>query len=196
MRQAIRNRDQEDKRKKKDKESNQETLPRSVRVTTPLWRQEGFIQKQEEKLQRKLEEEKERDVRKSNKTRRKEKPQVDQNRIQLLDGTSIDMSLLPILELSNALSSESHGDQVTYEIVDDEAGIQALDFAIEETLALVQDFGENALCTNNAIATSWGLDCEWRPSRMSGENNPVATLQLSTGSRSFIVDVQLLLQSF
>lgn len=194
MRQAIRNRDQEDKWKKKDKESNQESLPRSVRVTTPLWRQEGFIQKQEEKFQRKLEEEKERDDRISNKTRRKEKPQVDQNRIQLLDGTSIDMSLLPILELSNALSSESQGDQVTYEIVDDEAGTQALDFAIEETLALVQDFGGNALNKNNAIATSWGLDCEWRPSRMSGENNPVATLQLSTGSRSFIVDVQLLLQ--
>ena len=200
MRQAIRSKDQEDKRRKQLKEQMQPSellLPRSVRVTTPIWRQEAYILKQEEKLRNQATEN-ENDTPRGKKQLKKnqntEKNASIINKIQLLDGTEVDMDLLPTLKLSDVLTLGSDGEQTTYELVDDDAGALALDFAVDETLALIEGFGVESMNDNKIVNSCWGLDCEWRPSRMSGEANPVATLQLSSKSRSFVVDTQKLFQ--
>jgi hypothetical protein len=200
MRQAIKRKDQEDKKRKQLKEQIQSSellLPRSVRVTTPIWRQEAYILKQKEKqLNRTSEGESKtsKEMNESKKSQSGEKKASIINKIQLLDGTEIDMDLLPKLKLSDVLASGSDGEQATYEFVDDDAGALALDFAVDETLALIEGLDRESLNDDIITSSCWGLDCEWRPSRMSGEANPVATLQLSSKSRSFVVDTQTLFQ--
>jgi len=83
---------------------------------------------------------------------------------------------------------------VMYELVDDDAGAMVFEFAVDETLHLIKDLDAESLSDDQIVNSSWGLDCEWRPSRMSGEASPVATLQLSSKSRSFVVDTQKLFQ--
>ena len=45
------------------------------------------------------------------------------------------------------------------------------------------------------LSSVWGLDCEWLPGIECGKDNPVAILQLSTTTHSFLVDLQSLCQS-
>ena len=200
MWQAIRSKDMEDRRTKQQEEQtlpSELSLPRSVRVTTPIWMQESYIQKQEEKLRHQPAENESNasdGKKQSNKNRNRENRPSSTNNVQLLDGTEIDMTLLPTLKLSDILASGSDGEQVTYELVDDDLGAMVLDFAVDETLALIKDLDAESLSDDQIVNSSWGLDCEWRPSRMPGEANPVATLQLSSKSRSFVVDTQRLFQ--
>ncbi len=214
------------------------SLPRSVKVTTPIWRQEQWLKKKREKEEQAkakvetdgkdntingvgnktfmVEEDENSPVsesttdndvlftlskngnervstRNNRSGRMNSNPPANKNHVKLLDGTVIDMTLLQTLTLKDALSSNTDGSQVTYELVDDLAGIVALDFAIDETLERTKSDGYERN-DEGMIGVSWGLDCEWRPKRFlsTKEENPVATLQLSSTDRAFVVDIQSL----
>ena len=197
MRQAIRTKDQVEKRKQKLGEQAQLTglsLLRSVRVTTPIWMQEAWLKKQEEKQQNSHLLMEEKSASRKEKTKNKSARVVPNHIVKLDDGTEIDMNSLENLKLEDVLQCASNGEQKTYELVDCDAGILALDFAVEETLDKIEGSDAHNMNDDQIVSSSWGLDCEWRPSFMSGEMNPVATLQLSSSSRSFVIDVQTLCQ--
>jgi len=42
------------------------------------------------------------------------------------------------------------------------------------------------------LRNAWGLDCEWKPGPGCGEDSPVATLQLGTTRKAFLIDLQTL----
>jgi len=48
---------------------------------------------------------------------------------------------------------------------------------------------------NQLICHSWGLDCEWKPSRDRGREYPVSVLQLSSFNQTFLLDLQILCRS-
>ena len=196
LRQAIRNIDQEDKKREQAGDKNEATelsILRSVRVTTPIWRQEAWLKKQSD-LKKNHPDTQENNGPKKEEVSKKASLTIPKNIVQLQDGKEIDMDLLETLNLQDVLTSTSHGEQKTYELVDDDVGILTLQFAIDEILTRLEDTDASNMNDELISETSWGLDCEWRPSKMSGEANPVATLQLSSSSRSFVIDVQTLCQ--
>ena len=112
----------------------------------------------------------------------------------------IDVQDLPDLCLSDLLddssSSESRPEVV---VVDRENHISLLSDEIALTLEKVKrnpSSSEVSQCDLDIqlLQVSWGLDCEWKPSRDRGREYPVATLQLSSFQRTFIVDLQELCQ--
>ena len=190
---------------------NAVSLPRSVRITTALMRQikwhhkEDFgktIIKPTPKVEELVESSNElgnkkidvaavkaQQVKAESKTKQVEYRTVN-TIAKLMDGTELDMTTLNTLYLRDVLSSNNGGTQTTYELIDDEAGILAFQFAVDESISNLSDDENDSAVVNN----SWGLDCEWRPSHVSGEESPVAVLQVSSGSRAFIIDVQTILQ--
>mmetsp|Transcript_1248 Transcript_1248/g.1764 ORF Transcript_1248/g.1764 Transcript_1248/m.1764 type:complete len:925 (+) Transcript_1248:1276-4050(+) len=186
------------------------SLPRSVKVTTPIWRQESWLRKQEEK--RALQENLDASVddnavnpneiskilavtkKDANKDAVQKGAPLCNSCVQLVDGSSINLSSLEYLKLKEALVSKPEGTQITYELVNNLTGILALSFAVEETLEL-SNCGGFDLSDADFVSNAWGLDCEWGNdfTRASGDS-PVATLQLSSGYRSFVVDLQTICQ--
>ena len=71
-------------------------------------------------------------------------------------------------------------------------GLHIFQFAVDESISKLDE--TNCDYDSTILETAWGLDCEWRPSHLSGEENPIAVLQISSGSRAFVIDVQSLLQ--
>ena len=112
---------------------------------------------------------------------------------KLADGTELDISSLPVLLLHDILYSSTDNNQRTYELIDDEAGLLIFQFAVDESISRI-DPDQKEEDDNIIIDASWGLDCEWRPSHVSGEENPVSVLQLSSASRAFVIDLQSLLR--
>uniref|UniRef100_A0A7S3DTI3 3'-5' exonuclease domain-containing protein n=1 Tax=Entomoneis paludosa TaxID=265537 RepID=A0A7S3DTI3_9STRA len=74
--------------------------------------------------------------------------------------------------------------------------IGQLNEEIERTLESVANPDKDSeTCDDSTLVRSaWGLDCEWEPGFDRGKNHPVATLQLSTREKSFLIDVQSLCQ--
>jgi len=200
------------------------SLPRSVRVTTPIWRDESW--------KRKLEQQKRNESTVTtlwNNTKEQlagddVAPTINGNNtnddallnapnneqevthtpqppgvVTALDGEVLHIEKLDNLRIRDILSSNSNGDQHTYELVDSDVGVCVFEYAVEEMIAALDangsDESSHPESDERIIQNSWGLDCEWRPSRLPGEHNPVATLQLSSLTRAFVVDVQALCQT-
>ena len=193
------------------------SLPRCVRVTTPKWREESWIKQQEklkqvtlnttntkEKLfsdsievtrgrEKKLKQDRLNDTEKFVHTKKGNDSYVSQSKtiVTSREGEVINIENLQQLRLEDVLKIRPDGN-TRYELIDCEEGIRAFHATINETRAEIELVPDR---DTSIISTSWGLDCEWRPSRLPGEHNPVATLQLSSSSRSFVIDLQTLCQS-
>jgi hypothetical protein len=104
------------------------------------------------------------------------------------------MDLL-VLDDVIAAAKDSDADNVVF--VDDLISIRDLEKEIDRSIQVVSELKrDKAICLDRLILESaWGLDCEWKPGRNYGSENPVATLQLSTSTRAFLVDVQTLCQA-
>ena len=71
-------------------------------------------------------------------------------------------------------------------VVDNITGLERLLLAVHSSLI------ENV--SGSSLGTLWGLDCEWKPVHMKGGQSPVATLQLSSTTGTFLVDLQTVCQ--
>jgi len=117
--------------------------------------------------------------------------------VTLLSGEDIALENLDVLTLDDILSPCIVDDTCErYEYVENREGILALNSAIEESIKIMNP---DTTISNNStdlltVKTSWGIDCEWEPSRTSVQN-PVATLQLGTSNHAFVVDLQTLCQN-
>jgi len=72
-----------------------------------------------------------------------------------------------------------------------------IDEAIEALKAKSDKSPNKTLPSKDAtlVESSWGLDCEWKPGRECGKDSPVATLQLGTHQKAFLIDVQSICQA-
>uniref|UniRef100_A0A7S2EQ59 3'-5' exonuclease domain-containing protein n=1 Tax=Ditylum brightwellii TaxID=49249 RepID=A0A7S2EQ59_9STRA len=106
-----------------------------------------------------------------------------------------------------------------YELIDDVEGLKSLELEVNLSIQSSsstysnEDYEEDKTAKEAIAATrspsslssllndeqlihnSWGLDCEWKPSRTKGSDNPIATLQLSSNRKAFLVDLQSLCQT-
>jgi len=106
-----------------------------------------------------------------------------------LEGESIEIDRLPTLRLRDVLSYYNIKNYQSYELVNDMDGIRAMRQSICKSVMESNDKEEIS------PTFSWGLDCEWKPTRKSGTDNPVATLQISTIGKAFLVDLQTICQN-
>jgi len=126
-----------------------------------------------------------------------------------LDGDDVDLDDLDVLTLADVLppsnvvdNDDDNGaeDAQRYEYIGSKEDIPALRAAIEESIRTTAEHANGDTTTPSlsndlsTVQTSWGIDCEWEPSRTSNQN-PVATLQLGTSHRAFVVDLQTLCQN-
>jgi 3'-5' exonuclease len=120
----------------------------------------------------------------------------------LLHPTMHPLDPLPRLYLSDLLlDSTTCNDQAFHPTVVDEAALIAvLAMEVSVTLELSnegQHDKETVRLHSDArlVEQSWGLDCEWKPSRDKGRQYAVATLQLCSCKRAFLIDLQVLCQA-
>jgi prolyl-tRNA editing enzyme YbaK/EbsC (Cys-tRNA(Pro) deacylase) len=104
----------------------------------------------------------------------------------------MDVDCLELMYLSSIMES-------AVIVVNSMEGIEELSVAIDLTIAEIERaFGatnSSLWRTESASASiAWGIDCEWLPTSKSGHDNPVATLQLSSASQAFVIDIQTLCQ--
>lgn len=115
--------------------------------------------------------------------------------------TVIDVQDLPQLCLSDLLDCSSSSERQPEAVVVDRENLFSM---LSDEVALTLEKAKRTQTSSEVshgdldiqlLQTSWGLDCEWKPSRDRGREYPVATLQLSSFQRTFIVDLQELCQS-
>ena len=169
-------------------------LPRSIAETTRHWNlppeerdnKSTKGSKKEEKLKRKEEQRKA-----SKRAQTKASTEEDDN---------IDYDALDPLSFESSVFGGNHFSIV----VDNEVGVSELSNTIDECISKAAMAAESArrqgpgtFSDHDVILNSFGLDCEWQPSFKRGYETPVATLQLhhAASNRSFLVDVQCLLQA-
>eukprot|EP00536_Pseudo-nitzschia_multiseries_P015314 jgi/Psemu1/41967/gm1.41967_g len=68
---------------------------------------------------------------------------------------------------------------------------------LETSVATEDEGSNNTFGHNEAILLkhAWGLDCEWKPGPECGLDSPVATLQLGTSKKAFLIDLQTICRS-
>ena len=97
---------------------------------------------------------------------------------------TIDWDSLEHLTLDQVVPKPKHGDNFVY--VDDMGSLLLMSVEIDRSLKEAKEHNHaDGIC-------AWGLDCEWKPSNDYGKDSPVATLQLSSRTLTFLVDVQVL----
>ena len=76
--------------------------------------------------------------------------------------------------------------------------LYVLEEEVDESLHYISDPNTQLTITYDEIVvrSAWAIDCEWKPDHSFGVGNPVATLQLSTTRKAFLVDVQSICQDF
>ncbi|CAJ1945075.1 unnamed protein product [Cylindrotheca closterium] len=81
--------------------------------------------------------------------------------------------------------------------VDSVSTLKLLDEEIDRTITLANGLVEDETYTTDdaLVMATWGLDCEWLPGTDCGRDNPVSTLQLSSRSCSFLLDLQVICQA-
>lgn len=109
---------------------------------------------------------------------------------------------LPELCLSHFLvdDNKANGEPLQAVVVDQESQIQMLLEEVARTVEESKKIQESSDISagdydNKLLNLSWGLDCEWKPSRDRGREYPVAVLQLSSFRQTFLVDLQELCQA-
>jgi len=106
-----------------------------------------------------------------------------------------DLNLLERLTLKSVIMKDPKG-ILPYSLattVQDISGIQILLKVIDHTIESINQEKVDKCCPQGSfVKHAWGIDCEWKPGQDFGKNNPVATLQLSTRSNAFLVDLQTL----
>jgi prolyl-tRNA editing enzyme YbaK/EbsC (Cys-tRNA(Pro) deacylase) len=114
--------------------------------------------------------------------------------------TSSAIDSLPRLTIGDVLE-ESEGaisDQMF--LVRDMESLQELENEVEQCLRFFSDpemhVQSGMTYDDTFVDSTWAIDCEWRPSNSFGVENPVATLQLSTRRKAFLVDLQVICQEF
>jgi len=177
-------------------------LPRNVRETTRMWKKEsGKIETQRREdiqppprkspqrplIQNDTEADKENKVKGTS---------IKKRSLQTINSQRENIDPKDIENMDNLLIEDI---QVSCELVDDAAGIESVDHEINGSLLIHTEKEKTLLDSDDDtyhIASSWGIDCEWRPARISGQKeNPVATLQLSSANRAFVLDLQTICQS-
>ena len=120
----------------------------------------------------------------------KEKKKKEKKSKELPKELMIDIDKLDKLTLSDLMGKENNCDSSQYfTLVDDKKSLSILTKVVKDA---IEEVGVESM---SKLPNGWGLDCEWKPSFESGNENPVATLQLSTIHHAFLVDVQQLCQS-
>ncbi|KAL3937358.1 MAG: hypothetical protein SGBAC_007525 [Bacillariaceae sp.] len=95
---------------------------------------------------------------------------------------------------------EPHTDQTLESsiiMVENAETLQLLQAEVDRTISLAMLLAEDGKYTRDdaLVMTTWGLDCEWLPGSDCGRDNPVSTLQLSSRSCSFLIDLQIMCQA-
>eukprot|EP00979_Chaetoceros_neogracilis_P014247 scaffold4487_cov273-Chaetoceros_neogracile.AAC.53 len=169
----------------------EQCLPRSARVTNPTIRQAIRIRDQEGKRRQKVEEPIE--ATRLQEAWLKKQEEKQQNCQLLKDEKSVSQkkrSKKASRAAPNHIVGLEGGEQNTYELLDDDAGILALEVAVNKIIPTIGDADAGSLNDRQIFSTSWDPDCERRPSVISGESKSVVTMQLCSSSRSFVIDVQ------
>ncbi|CAB9514744.1 Exonuclease mut-7 [Seminavis robusta] len=109
-----------------------------------------------------------------------------------------DMALesLPRLRLNDLPTIDASGkesDTLVATLINEESLVAILSKEVSLTLELPGG-NDSQDRDDRLLQRSWGLDCEWKPARDRGRENPVATLQLSSVTKSFLIDLQELCQ--
>mmetsp|Transcript_41537 Transcript_41537/g.49800 ORF Transcript_41537/g.49800 Transcript_41537/m.49800 type:complete len:851 (-) Transcript_41537:105-2657(-) len=119
-----------------------------------------------------------------------------QHKTKPLDSDTFRIDELGILSLGDVLpcghgqNNDKAQQSPCFTLVDDSDAVTFLSHAIDDHLTNISnDAGMN---NKSIVQNCWGLDCEWKPSRTKGVENPIATLQLSTRKQAFLVDLQSL----
>lgn len=75
--------------------------------------------------------------------------------------------------------------------------LKLLEDEIDRTIMLAKRIAKDKSYTadEGLVMTAWGLDCEWLPGLECGRDNPVSTLQLSSRSACFLLDLQAMCQA-
>lgn len=102
---------------------------------------------------------------------------------------------LDLLKMCDLIQDSDVGSSVI--LVNDENSLLQLAQATDESLRRKHEIINNLKDgpREHLLSSAWGLDCEWKPSREKGHDNPIATLQLSTSNQSFVIDVFTLCQT-
>lgn len=111
----------------------------------------------------------------------------------------IDIDALPPLTLEGVLESRNDKSSNLYAtVVDSLDTLKILENEIDACSGFFSDPQQNTdMATDEILVNAtWGIDCEWKPGVDCGVDNPVATLQLSTRRKSFLLDLQTLCQDF
>jgi hypothetical protein len=167
------------------------SLPRSVRVTTPIWRKENYIKLQKEKEQQRLRVALKAQLsvdKVSHVSMKMEKKAVSDkfsnNIVTFFNNTVDDIDALEVVRLKDVLPKES-----TWQVVDDIPGIQKLQSELVQIISCTSEADAKGNDDYLIASTAWGLDCEWRPSHTHDDHHPVATLQLSSGNNAYVIDM-------
>ena len=155
----------------------EESLPRSVCVTTPDIRRARF----KKDNQRKSHHLNQTPTTYESKTL---KPITNSN----VKGKQV--TALPMYQGTLSLEKVKLLDLISTEavIVDNEEKIDELIHAINKTEDQIRLHDHSSECDVRVVSSSWSLDAEWKPNG-KGEDNPVAVLQLGTSNAVFIIDM-------
>ena len=110
--------------------------------------------------------------------------------------SQVDLKSMDLLVLDDVIVAKDSDTDIVV-VVDDLNSIRDLEKEIDRSIQVASESKrDKTICLDSLILESaWGLDCEWKPGRNFGAENPVATLQLSTSTLAFLVDVQTLCQA-
>jgi prolyl-tRNA editing enzyme YbaK/EbsC (Cys-tRNA(Pro) deacylase) len=110
--------------------------------------------------------------------------------------SQVNLNSMDLLVLDDVIAAKGN-DTDNFVVVDDLNSIRELEKEIDRSIGIVIELKrDNTMVLDRLILDSaWGIDCEWKPRRKFESEYNVATLQLSTSTLAFLVDVQTLCQA-
>ena len=111
---------------------------------------------------------------------------------------SIIIDELPRLTMADIWKESESGISNRLVMVNDMESLHVLEEEVDASLNYTSDPNTQLATTYDEIMvqSAWAIDCEWKPGGSFGIDHPVATLQLSTTRKAFLVDVQSICQDF
>ena len=104
----------------------------------------------------------------------------------------LDFDMLEVMKLKDLMETSAI-------MVDTWEGVVAFLACIDQSIAEIEALKRvtqvsSLTCERHLASVAWGLDSEWRPRNNDNNDRPVATLQLSSASQAFVLDMQTLCQ--
>ena len=113
----------------------------------------------------------------------------------------VDIDSLDLISLNDVMDQSSdHEDSCSQQnkvLVDKAESLRLFEAEVDSWISELSQDLDNGVDNDQSILLkyAWGIDCEWKPGPDCGEDSPVATLQLGTSRKVFLVDLQTLCRS-